>query len=99
MVINDTQQLTMGHVTNVAQESWLARLVAWFGQLFCGLIHGHHSVLHFEGERMLLRCTSCGHDSPGWETTGARPQVKFAGDKRRHSLGTQPAIVPVRKAS
>ena len=57
-------------------------------------------VLHFEGERMLLRCTSCGHDSPGWEIKkGQRPAVKLAGDPRRHSLGTQPAIVPVRKAS
>ena len=102
MVINETQRLPMGNVRNVqnvAHEGLIARLVAWLVQFFCGLLHGHHSVLHFEGERMLLRCTSCGHDSPGWEIKGERPQVRFAGDKRRHSLGTQPAIVPVRKAS
>lgn len=100
MVINETQRLPMGHVHSTAQENWFARLVTWLGQLFCGLFHGHHSVLHFEGERMLLRCTSCGHDSPGWEIKkGERPAVKLAGDPRRHSLGKQPAIVPVRKAS
>lgn len=101
MVINDTQQLTMGHaVRQKAQEaSLVSRLLAWLGQLFCGLFHGHHSVLHFEGERMLLRCTSCGYDSPGWNIKGERPRVKLAGDKRRHTIGTQPAVVPVRKAS
>jgi len=99
MVINETQRLPMGHVQHGAQEGLLARLVAWLGQFFCGLFHGHHSVLHFEDGRMLLRCTSCGHDSPGWEIKGEGPRVKLAGDKRRHSLGTQPAIVPVRKAS
>lgn len=102
MVINGTQQLTMGHAVrpgNGAHEGLFARLVAWLGQFFCGLIHGHNAVLHFEGERMLLRCTSCGHDSPGWEIKGERPRVKLAGDPRRHSLGTQPAIVPIRRAS
>ena len=97
MVINDTQRLPMGHVHNGAQEGFIARLVAWLGQFFCGLVHGHHSVLHFEGERMLLRCTSCGYDSPGWDTKGERPRVRHAGDPRRHALGTD--IVPIRKAS
>lgn len=99
MVINETQRLSMGHVHGSAHEGLFARLVAWLGQLFCGLFHGHNSVLHFEGERMVLHCTSCGYTSPGWETSGARPRVKFAGDPRRHSLGTRPAIVPIRKAS
>jgi hypothetical protein len=99
MVINDTQRLPMGHVHENAREGFLARFVAWLGQFFCGLFHGHHSVLHFEGERMLLRCTSCGYDSPGWDTKGERPRVRHAGDPRRHSLGTQPAIAPIRKAS
>ncbi len=32
----------------------------------CGL-HGHDSVLQYERTRMFLRCTSCGHETPGWE--------------------------------
>lgn len=99
MVINDTQRFPMGQVHNGAQDGFIARFVARLGQFFCGLFHGHHSVLHFEGERMLLRCTSCHHESPGWDINGERPRVRQAGDPRRHSLGTQPAIVPIRKAS
>lgn len=99
MFINDTQRLPMGHVHSGSQEGLIARFVAWMGQFFCGLFHGHHAVLHFEGERMLLRCTSCGHDSPGWNIDGERPRVRLAGDPRRHSLGTHSAIVPIRKAS
>ena len=103
MLMNDTQQLTMGHAVRPRNgDGVFARLIAWLGQFFCGLIHGHHSVLHFEGEKMLLRCTSCGFDSPGWDTRGERPRVKLAGDPRRHAhhaRRAQPAIVPIRRAS
>ena len=30
-------------------------------QMFCGL-HGHDALLHFEHQRISLRCASCGHD-------------------------------------
>lgn len=103
MLMNGTQQLTMGQAahphnarTGQAEISLVARLVVWFKQVFCGLIHGHHAVLHFEGELMQLRCTSCGHESPGWDTRGERPRVRLAGDPRRHA---QPAYAPIRKAS
>ncbi len=48
----------------------------------CG-IHGHDSVLQYEGPRMFLRCTSCGHESPGWEVARGglvmtRPEAKPA---------------------
>lgn len=36
------------------------------GQLFCGL-HGHDEMLQFSGGRMFLRCSTCGHESPGWD--------------------------------
>jgi hypothetical protein len=36
-------------------------------QVLCGL-RGHDAVLHYEHRRMMMRCTSCGYDSPGWET-------------------------------
>ena len=39
--------------------------------MMCGL-RGHDSVLHFEGKRVMMRCTSCGHNSPGWESTSVR---------------------------
>lgn len=102
MLMNGTQQLTMGSQTARRTDQnmgVIARLLVWFKQLFCGLIHGHHSVLQFEGERMLLRCTSCGHDSPGWDTRGERPRVRVAGDPRRHARHAQPSYAPIRKAS
>jgi hypothetical protein len=54
-------------------------------RLLCGL-RGHDAVLHFEGKRVMLRCTSCGHDSPGWCVVGRAPRLRFAGDPRRHAL-------------
>ena len=45
-------------------------LVAWFlGRLqhsLCAL-HGHDSMLQYERNRIFLRCTSCGYETPGWE--------------------------------
>jgi hypothetical protein len=35
-------------------------------QFFCGL-HGHDALLHVEDNRISLLCTSCGHETPGWE--------------------------------
>jgi hypothetical protein len=61
------------------------RTVVKFGQLLCGL-RGHDAVLHFEGKRVNMRCTSCGHDTPGWEVSGRAPRQRFEGDARRHRL-------------
>ena len=47
---------------------------------------GHDAVLHFEGKRVMMRCTSCGHDSPGWEVGGRAPRQRFEGDARRHAM-------------
>jgi hypothetical protein len=53
-------------------------------QVFCGL-HGHDTLLHFEQDRMSLRCVSCGHETPGWELNEAPPTVTIRGDARRHA--------------
>ena len=39
-------------------------------QFMCGL-HGHDTLLHFEGRHVSLVCTSCGYESPGWTVPGA----------------------------
>jgi hypothetical protein len=51
----------------------------------CGL-HGHDPLLVFEQGRMFLRCTSCGYETPGWDTGDHKPRVRFAGDAARHQL-------------
>jgi hypothetical protein len=42
-------------------------------QFLCGL-HGHDSLLHFEKGRMSLLCSSCGHETPGWDVKTAPAQ-------------------------
>ena len=55
------------------------------GQLLCG-IRGHDVVRHYERNRVALECSSCGHVSPGWTVSDAKPQLRYAGDPRRHQL-------------
>jgi len=87
MVTNYPQQLTATPATIDAQTagSLVNRAVSRIGQMFCGL-RGHDAVLHFEGKRVMMRCTSCGHDSPGWEVTGRAPRQRYEGDARRHAI-------------
>jgi hypothetical protein len=88
MVTNYPQQLTAtADVSGKAASDagLMSRMVAKLGQVVCGL-HGHDAVLHFEGSRVMMRCTSCGHDSPGWEISGQRPRLRYEGDARRHTL-------------
>jgi hypothetical protein len=65
-------------------------------QLLCGL-RGHDTLLHFEQERMSLRCVSCGHETPGWKLNEAPPTVTVRGDARRHVL--RPRFVSTRRVA
>ena len=64
-------------------------------QMLCGL-HGHDTLLHFEQDRMSLRCVSCGHETPGWELTEAPPTVTVRGDARR-TAAIRPHLVSARR--
>jgi hypothetical protein len=89
MVTNYPQQLAAAaEITYERTSGAVARAVTRLGQLICG-VHGHDAVLHFEGKRVMMRCTSCGHDTPGWEITGRAPRKRFEGDARRHALKPQ----------
>lgn len=94
MVTNYPQQLTATSGVEQAQTvgSLVNRAMARFGQVMCGL-RGHDSVLHFEGKRVMMRCTSCGHDTPGWEVSGRAPRQRFEGDARRHRLSPQRLVL------
>jgi hypothetical protein len=88
MVTNYPQQLTAtSEVTRkeTVEAGVMARMASRLGQVMCGL-HGHDAVLHFEGSRVMMRCTSCGHDTPGWEISGQGPKLRYAGDVTRHTL-------------
>jgi hypothetical protein len=68
----------------------LSRAMNHLQSAVCGL-HGHDPLLVFEEGRMFLRCTSCGHQTPGWDTGDRRPRQRFAGDASRHQLQTAEA--------
>jgi hypothetical protein len=86
MVTNYPQQLTAARSGSASPDGALvARAVMRLGRLLCGL-RGHDPVLHFEGKRVMMRCTSCGHDTPGWEISERGPRKRFEGDARRHAM-------------
>jgi NAD-dependent SIR2 family protein deacetylase len=89
MVTNYPQQLT---ASTHHDDSMVTRAMVRVNQLMCGL-RGHDSVLHFEGKRVNMRCTSCGHDTPGWEVSGHAPRQRYEGDKRRHMLVPQRIVL------
>ncbi len=78
-----------------APEGRLARAMGTIKQTLCGL-GGHDTLLHFEDDRMSLRCVSCGHETPGWELNQARPAITVRGDARRHALA-RPQLVDERR--
>jgi hypothetical protein len=54
-------------------------------QWLCGL-KGHMSLKHCEGGRVMMRCTNCEHDSPGWESVARPPRLRYDGDRKRHDM-------------
>lgn len=94
MVTNYPQRLTAtaAELNTQTTDSFTARAIARVGEWLCGL-RGHDSVLHFEGNRVMMRCTSCGHDSPGWEISGRGPRQRYEGDHRRHVLAPQRLVL------
>ena len=68
VMIVGTRQLGLAILMHEAAHGGLhanKRVNEFVGQWLCAM-RGHDSVLHFEGNRVMMRCTSCGHDSPGW---------------------------------
>lgn len=100
MVTNYPQQRTASGIAGAdgraESESLVSRVMESIRQAYCGL-RGHDSVLHFEENRVLLRCTSCGYDSPGWAVGQARPRQVFEGDAERHLL--RPETLPLRRTA
>jgi hypothetical protein len=93
MVTNYPQQLTAGISTGErgtgtgvrTEDGAIVRAMGKLSQLLCGL-SGHEAVLHVEGKRVMMRCTSCGHDTPGWEISARGPRRRYDGDPDRHLM-------------
>jgi hypothetical protein len=88
MVTNHAEDLTPEDVGRESTgEAIVSRAMSRLGRLLCGM-RGHDAVLHFEGKRLMMRCTLCGYDSPGWEIADRAPRKRFDGDARRHLLAS-----------
>jgi hypothetical protein len=72
-----------------------ARVIDRFRQMLCGL-HGHDTLLHFNKDRMSLRCVSCGHETPGWELNEVPPTVTAQAEARRHTI-SRPHLISERR--
>ena len=100
MVTNYPQSTASRQRLRAASEPMLAeglggRVMDWLRQAYCG-IHGHDTMLHYEQERMSLRCVSCGHETPGWSLDEVPPTVTVRGDARRLAI-PRPHLVATRK--
>ena len=99
MVTNYPHQMTahqgLRNTASIAPSGRLSRTMDMLSQLFCGL-RGHDTLLHFEDERLSLRCVSCGHETPGWELNEVPPTVTVRGDARRHALA-RPQLISTRR--
>jgi hypothetical protein len=79
-MVTDTQQ-TLTPTQQAGRA--IARAAVQFRQFICGL-RGHDALVHFEQGRMSLQCTSCGHETPGWDLrSGRRPQPSAAAQSPR----------------
>jgi hypothetical protein len=105
MVTGYPQLLVGPHTTSLEAEQRrevrqgvVGRAFRRIGQFICG-ISGHDRVRHYEQNRVSLMCASCGHISPGWELTAPLPQVRYAGDPKRHQLRPAPTRVAGRRVA
>jgi hypothetical protein len=106
MVTGYPQLLVEAHATGIEIEAdrrarrqgVVGRAFRRIGQFICGLT-GHDRVRHYEQNRVSLICASCGHVSHGWELTAPMPQVRYAGDPKRHQLHPTPARVVSRRVA
>jgi len=79
-MVTDTQRTMTAAPTGAGV---MTRAAEQLRQFICGL-HGHDSLLHFERGRMSLQCTSCGHETPGWDIrSDRRPQPTTATESPR----------------
>jgi hypothetical protein len=80
------------------EQTLLQRALLGVQRVVCSL-HGHDPLLQHEDNRLFLRCTTCGHETPGWAIDERRPQLRFAGESRRHGLVNVAGLATSRKVA
>jgi hypothetical protein len=59
-------------------------------------LHGHDAILQYERNRIFLRCTSCGYETPGWDVTRT-PALLHPAPEARPTLAAPPDLAVARK--
>jgi hypothetical protein len=82
---NATEDVLARSIRQAATDSQPAGVLEWtlrrLQTFACGL-RGHDPVLQYERSRIFLRCTSCGHETPGWEVAPAATLVRRRAETR-----------------
>jgi hypothetical protein len=76
-------------------SGFVVSFLGWLQRSICAL-HGHDPILQFERTRIFLRCTSCGHETPGWEVSGGE-MVRHRPIDARQAHATRADLAVVRK--
>jgi hypothetical protein len=79
----------------VTEHTFVTNVVERMRQTFCGLV-GHDSLLQFGHDRMYLKCSTCGHESPGWEISENLPKEKPAAHRQAPA---RPHLVRIRRVA
>ena len=78
-----TQAVTATPAVALVRSLW-ERAARSIQSAVCGL-HGHDPMLQVHEGRMFLRCTTCGHETPGWRLPDRRPVAQAARDAGRQT--------------
>ena len=81
---------------DVRSQGFVAWFLAWFQEALCAL-HGHDPILQYERNRIFLRCTSCGHETPGWEVAANTTMVRHRPMETRKTLASSGDLAVARK--
>ena len=73
-------------------------MFTWLRQTYCGF-HGHDDLRRFARNRVFLECTSCGHESPGWEIRSTPAPAQIRGDARLRQMTHPHHLVDERRVA
>jgi hypothetical protein len=72
----------MMSIDSAEDNGVMSRVGEQLRRFICGL-HGHDSLLHFGDGRVSLLCSSCGHETPGWDVKGTPARCEAVRPERR----------------
>lgn len=72
----------MMSIDSAEDNGVMSRVGEQLRRFICGL-HGHDSLLHFGEGRVSLLCSSCGHETPGWDVKGSAARREAVRPERR----------------